>query len=113
MGITGRDLFLIAPELALAVAATVVVLSALVFKQRQWTLGLALLGLAAPFAFGIALWGDVHANGTQSAFNDSLVVDKFALYIKFLVAGTAALVLIAGSGFAERFQPYEAEFAPG
>ena len=110
MGVTWRDLFLIAPELALAVAATVVVLSGLVFRQRQWTLALALLGLAAPFAFGIALWGDVHANGTQSAFNDSLVVDKFALYIKFLVAGTAALVLVAGSSYAERFHPYESEF---
>ena len=110
MGITGRDLFLIAPELALAVGATVVVLSGLVSRQRQLTLALALLGLAATFAFGIALWGDVHANGTQSAFNDSLVVDKFALYIKFLVAGTAALVLIASLEYAERFRPYESEF---
>lgn len=110
MGVTWRDLFLIAPELALAAAATVVVLSGLVFRQRQWTLALALLGLAAPFAFGIALWGDVHTNGAQSAFNDSLVVDKFALYIKFLVAGSAALVLIAGSDYAQRFRPYESEF---
>ena len=110
MGITGRDLFLIAPELALTVAATVVVLSGLISRQRQLTLGLALLGLAATFAFGIALWNDVHANGAQSAFNHSLVVDKFALYIKFLVAGTAALVLIAGSEYAERFRPYESEF---
>ena len=111
MGITGKDLFLIAPELALVVAATVVVLSGLVSRQRQLTLGLALLGLAATFAFGIALWDDVHANGAQSAFNDSLIVDKFALYIKFLVAGTAALVLIAGLEYAERFRPYESEFS--
>ena len=110
MGITGRDLFLIAPELALTVAATVVVLSGLVSRQRQLPLGLALLGLAATFAFGIALWDDVHANGAQSAFNHSLVVDKFALYIKFLVAGTAALVIIAGLEYAERFRPYESEF---
>ncbi|MXW29362.1 MAG: NADH-quinone oxidoreductase subunit N, partial [Chloroflexi bacterium] len=111
MGITGKDLFLIAPELALVVAATVVVLSGLVSRQRQLTLGLALLGLAATFAFGIALWDDVHANGAQSAFNDSLIVDKFALYVKFLVAGTAALVLIAGLEYAERFRPYESEFS--
>ncbi len=111
MGITGKDLFLIAPELALVVAATVVVLSGLVSRQRQLTLGLALLGLATTFAFGIALWDDVHANGAQSAFNDSLIVDKFALYIKFLVAGTAALVLIAGLEYAERFRPYESEFS--
>ncbi len=111
MGITARDLFLVAPELALVVAATVVVLSGLVSRQRQLTLGLALLGLAATFAFGIALWDDIHANGAQSAFNHSLVVDKFALYIKFLVAGTAALVLIAGLEYAERFRPYESEFS--
>lgn len=110
MGITGQDLFLIAPELALTVAATIVVLSGLVSRQRQLTLVLALLGLAATFAFGIALWGDVHANGTQSAFNHSLVVDKFALYIKFLIAGTAALVLIASLEYSERFRPYESEF---
>ena len=111
MGVTGRDLFLIAPELALVVAATVVVLSALVFRRRQWTLALALIGLAVPFAFGVALWDDVHANGPQSAFNDSLVVDKFALYIKFLIAGTAALVLIAGAEYGKRFRPYESEFS--
>ena len=52
----------------------------------------------------------MHANGAQSAFNGSLIVDKFALYVKFLVAGTAALVLIAGLEYAERFRPYESEF---
>ena len=110
MGITSRDLFLIAPELTLVVAAAVVVLSGLVLRQRQWTLTVALLGIAGVFAFGVALWSDVHANGAQSAFNDALIVDKFALYIKFLIAGTAALVLIAGADYAERFRPYESEF---
>ncbi len=114
MGITGRDIFLIAPELALAaLAAAVVLLDLAPAFRRNERLGqaAAIGGLIVPVAFGAALWVDVHANGAQYGFNGALVVDKFALYVKFLVAAAAGLTLLASGGYARRFRPYQAEFA--
>ena len=114
MGITGRDLFLIAPELALAaLAAAVVLLDLAPAFRRNERLGqaAAIGGLIVPVAFTAILWSDVHANGAQIGFNGALVVDKFALYVKFVVAAVAGLTLLASGGYARRFRPYQAEFA--
>ena len=110
MGIASSDIFLIAPELAIVVLATAVVLADLLFRRKRWPLVIAVAGLALPLIASLMLWNEVHVNGAQMGFNDSLIVDKFALYFKFLVIGTAALVLVAGAGYAERFHPYQAEF---
>ena len=110
VGIASSDIFLIAPELAIVVLATAVVLADLLFRRKRWPLVIAVAGLALPLIASLMLWNEVHVNGAQMGFNDSLIVDKFALYFKFLVIGTAALVLVAGAGYAERFHPYQAEF---
>ena len=111
MGVTARDLFLVSPELATALLATLVILADLLFRGRRGPLVLAVVGLAAPVALSVALWGDVHANGAQTAFGGSLVVDKFALFFKLLIAGIAGLALFASLDFVRRFHPYQAEFA--
>ena len=114
MGVTGRDLFLIAPELALAALAAAVVLLDLApaFRRSERLRQTAAIGgLIVPLAFGAALWSDVHANGAQIGFNGALVVDKFALYVKFVVIAVAGLTLLASGNYARRFRPYQAEFA--
>lgn len=112
MGVTARDLLLIAPELSLAALAAAVVLADLAFRRNdRGPQALAVAGLIVPAAFSAVLWADVHANGAQTGFNGALVVDKFALYVKFLVVGVAALTLLAGGGYARRFRPYRAEFS--
>ena len=100
MGLTGRDLYLVSPELALAALALAVVLLDLVVRRRGVVSALAVVGLAAPFALSVALWGEAHAaeGGALSAFNGALVVDKFALYFKLLIVGALALVLLASRG---------------
>ena len=111
MGLTGRDLYLVSPELALAALALAVVLLDVVVRRRGVVSALAVVGLAAPFALSVALWGEAHAaeSGALSAFNGALVVDKFALFFKFLIVGTLALVLLASRGALSRYRR-ETEF---
>jgi NADH-quinone oxidoreductase subunit N len=110
MGLQGRDLFLVSPELSLVLLGALVILLDLVLKRRGAAVIVAMVGLLVPIAAGISLWDEVHRNGAELGFNDSLVVDKFALYFKFLIIGILALVFLAGSDYLKRFRPYEAEF---
>ena len=105
MGLSARDLYLVSPELALAALALAVVLLDLVVRRKGVVAALAVLGLAAPLGLSAALWGEAHAEpgGALSAFNGALVVDKFALYFKFLIAGALGLVLLASRGALERY----------
>ena len=111
MGVSGRDLLLVAPELALTVLATLVVLADLLFRGRRWVPALAVVGLAAPLIASAGLWNEVRANGPETAFGGSLVVDEFALFFKFLIVGIVGLILVAGTEYARRFSPYQAEYA--
>ncbi len=110
MGIESSDLLLVGPELSMACLATVVILADLWLRGSRWVLVLTMLGLLMPFIAGIAIWNEVHSNGAQDAFGDSLIVDKFALFFKFLILGIVSLVLLAGAEYAQRFKPYQAEF---
>jgi NADH-quinone oxidoreductase subunit N len=110
MGLEGRDLYLVSPELAMVCLAAAIVLLDLVVKRKGLILTLALLGLLIPLAAGINLWDEVHEGGPEVAFNGSLLVDKFALYFKFLILGILALVLLSGADYLERFRPHQAEF---
>ena len=111
MGLTGRDLYLVSPELALAALALAVVLLDLAVRRRGVVPAIAVAGLAVPFALSIALWNESHGapGGALSAFNGALVVDKFALFFKFLIVGTLALVLLASRGALSRYRR-ETEF---
>ena len=106
MGIEARDLFLISPELSLVALAAIVVLLDLVARRAGVAVVVGLVGLIVPFAAGIGLWNEVHAaGGAELGFNGSLVVDKFALYFKFLILGVLALVFLAGADHLKRFPP--------
>jgi NADH-quinone oxidoreductase subunit N len=110
MGIEGRDLFLLSPELSLLALAVVVVGIDLVVKNKGLVLLFTLLGLLVPLLAAINVWNDVHASGAEIAFNGALVVDKFALYFKFLILGILGLLFLSAWGYSDRFRPYQAEF---
>ena len=111
MGLTWHDVYLASPELAMASLALLVVLSGLVLRRPGVTVAIALAGLTAPMLLGLALWDDVHgmAAGGEVGFNGSLVVDKFALFFKFLIVGALALLLLASKDALAKFR-YPAEF---
>jgi NADH-quinone oxidoreductase subunit N len=113
MGLDMRDILLISPELALTCLGILVVLLDLVVGQRKGLLlAVATVGLLVPASFGLWLWGEmgVLPTGAEDAFYGAMVVDKFAIFFKFLILGVLALVLMASGGYAARFRQYQGEF---
>jgi NADH-quinone oxidoreductase subunit N len=110
MGI--HDIYLISPELALTGLAVLVVALGLMPKVKGAVRAVALIGLLVPFGFSIALWGDVHslAGGADTAFLNTLMVDKFALFFKFLILGVLALLVLASGEYMDRFKEQQEEF---
>ena len=109
---TVHDLYLLAPELALAGVAGVVILLDLLVTQKRVLTVVALVGLVAPTALAVVLWGDVHNEPTSAMTGvfGTLVVDKFALFFKFLVIAIVALLILGSADYVRRFQHYQGEF---
>ena len=112
MGITGHDLYLIAPELSLIGVAFLAVLLNLTVRRKEVLAPVTIVGLAVPFVFGLLLWNDIGASaaGAETAFNGALVVDKFALFFKLLLLGALALLLLASNEYVSRFRLPAGEF---
>jgi NADH-quinone oxidoreductase subunit N len=131
---TTHDLFLLSPELSMAGLAILLILLDLIlprmgrasavtayrpesempflFPLRSGVLtAAAFVGLGAPLGFSIALWFGLNNGGMADVdiFN-TLVVDKFALFFKFLLVGVAALVVLASAEYVRRFQRFQGEY---
>ncbi len=109
---TAHDIYLIAPEIALAAVAGVVVIFDLLLRDKRLLPYIAVLGLLAPAGFAAVLWIDVSAesSGALTGLFDTVVVDKFALFFKFLVLSIVALVVLGSRDFADRFHRSQGEF---
>ena len=122
---TTQDVYLLAPELALAALAGVIILLDLVLSRKKVLAAVAVLGLTAPVAMSILLWRDVQAcqrgslsgslagacsDGQLSAIFNTLVVDEFALFVKFLVLAIVGLVILASVDYVNKFQRFQGEF---
>ena len=110
---TAHDLYLLSPELSMVGLATVLLLLDLVVARKSVILGLGVVGLIVPLGFTIALWftvGDAAAAENTGVLADTLVVDKFALFFKFLFIGAAAIVGLISIDYAQRFERFRTEF---
>ncbi len=113
MGLEARDIYLIAPELGIAVLGMLIVfLDLAVGRRKDLLLVFALAGLLVPTAFGILLWEDIDGlqAGADEAFHGTVVLDKFALFFKFLIIAILALLLLASREYISRFRRHQAEF---
>jgi NADH-quinone oxidoreductase subunit N len=108
--ISARDLFLVSPELAMVGLAVVVIGLDLALRRKGIVTAVGLVGLLVPLVLAVNLWNDVHTFGVDSAFGGALIVDKFALYLKFLIMGVLALLFLASAEYSSRFHPNQAEF---
>lgn len=101
------DLTLLAPELTLAVFASLVILvnPFLPSRAKGLNLYLSLVGIAAAAAMAISLIG----RNTTSFFG-ALVVDDFAIFFKLAFLLAAALVALAAVDFLQRCPGMEGEF---
>ena len=109
---TGADVRLLSPELALAGLALVVILLDLVVRRKGFLALVAGLGLLVPFGLSIWLWVDVNdESGKQlvGIFN-TLTVDQFALFFKFLVLGVVGLIVMASVDYVGKMERYQGEY---
>ena len=126
---TAEDVRLLSPELSLAAVGLLVILLDLVVQRKGLLALTAVLGLLVPLGLSIWLWFDVDdSSGKQlvGIFNlagsqapegspaaiagSALVVDQFAIFFKFLVLGTVALVVLASTDYVSRMQRYQGEY---
>ncbi|MBI4310390.1 MAG: NADH-quinone oxidoreductase subunit N [Chloroflexi bacterium] len=107
---TVHDLYLLSPEIALAGIGGLVVLLDLVVRRKGVLPAVALAGLLLPAALSVLLWSDVSNGGQLAGIFDTLAVDKFALFFKFLVLSVVAMVILGSADYASRFQRYQGEF---
>ena len=109
---TLNDIYLLSPEIALAGAAMLLILLDLVVSRKSVLLAVGVIGLALSVVFSLVLWGDLNSESTgqmQGVFG-TLVVDKFGLFFKLLLATAAALVLLMSGAYVDRIQRFRAEF---
>ena len=102
------DLYLLAPEISLAALAAVLVLVDLVVRNKTVLPILAVLGLAVPLIFSLMLWFNL-PNGDTGMF-DTLVVDKFSLFFKFLLIAAAGVVILSSTDYVQKFARFQAEY---
>src|SRR5579884_2930608 len=100
------DLYLLAPELTLALLALVVMMVDLFVKRRVVTAAVALLGLIVPFGFAISL--AVTQTGTQRAFFNMLVIDPYAIFFEIVFLIIAALMILASYDYVGKYVRAEA-----
>lgn len=106
------DLYLLAPEISLAALALVLVLVDLVVKNKTVLPVLAVLGLAVPLIFSLMLWFDLSSGDAMQMHGmfNTLVVDKFSLFFKFLLIAAAGIVILSSTDYVKKFARFQAEY---
>src|SRR2546422_1381504 len=106
-----EDINRFGPELALLIAAGLIVVGDVTLPMRGVTrrvasVALGLAGLAASVAWSLILIG---ADEQGEAFNGLMVVDDFSLFFNFLFAGIAAVIILASVDLLEKSR-FRAEY---
>ncbi|MBI4219389.1 MAG: NADH-quinone oxidoreductase subunit N [Chloroflexi bacterium] len=105
---TGHDIWLLSPQLALAGLAALVLIADLVTRRHRFVTGLAVAGLVAPLVLAAALW--ISEPTETAAFFGTVVVDRFALFFDFLFVLVAGAVILSAERYSGRFEQHRGEF---
>lgn len=100
------NLELLIPELCLVAFAIAVILIDLFTQRKAPLVVVSLVGLVVSAGFAIAMWG----SSAQTAFNNMLAVDNFAIFFKLLFLGIAALIILASVDYVPKFARFKGEF---
>src|SRR5947209_20334409 len=110
------DLYLLAPELSLALVAMAVMLVDLFVKRRIVTVTVALIGLIIPMGFAISqafLVGPLVANHTlptNKAFFGMFVVDQYAIFFEIIFLIIAAVMILSSYSYVGKYVKADGEF---
>lgn len=106
--LTWYDLYLLSPQVSLTLLALVVVMVSLFVRRRIIIAGIALVGLAVPAGFTIAL--ALTQTGPQRAFFGMLVVDPYALFFDIIFLLIAAVMILASYEYVGKYVKADGEF---
>ena len=107
---TGEDVRLLSPELALSGLALIVIILDLVVRRKGFLTLISAVGLLVPLGLSIWLWTDVDNGEPLVGIFNTLTVDQFALFFKFLVLGVVALIVMASTDYVSRMERYQGEY---
>lgn len=100
------NLSLITPELTLVVTAVVIILADLFVEKKEALVVVTLVGLAVSLAFAVNLW----FGQPTSAFSGMLIVDRVAVFFKFIFITAAGLVTLSAVDYSAKFSRFRGEF---
>src|SRR5690348_7832579 len=96
------------PAVQVLLTALVVLIRDLFISEREskgYLAFISLLGIGLAMAESLALWG-----GQEGAFDDSLMLDNFALYFSLIFLITAALTILTSIQYLRLTAIHEGEF---
>jgi NADH-quinone oxidoreductase subunit N len=107
-----HDLYLLSPELSLAALGALIILVDLVVKRKGVIPAIAVVGLIVPLTFSISLWSGFASTGPDQmpGLFDTLVVDKFSLFLKFILLAAVGVVILASTDYVKKFERFQAEY---
>jgi NADH-quinone oxidoreductase subunit N len=100
------DWYAILPEIALFVAAIVIVLGRSLIRHdprvRHASLLTAITGVIASAMFTFFQWAFVHSDGPWQALKGMIAVDGFGIFVKVVILGATLLALLISAGYLDR-----------
>ncbi len=109
MSVSIGDLYLLAPELSLAIVALVVMMVDLFVKRRIVIVGVALVGLLIPLAFTI-VQAVTLGTATHRGFYNMLVVDPYAIFFQVVFLLIAIIMILASYNYVAKYVQADGEF---
>lgn len=104
------DLYLLSPELSMALLALLVMVVDLFTRRRVVTMTVALVGLIVPLAFSISLALSLNFSVAHRAFFGMLVVDQYAIFFQILFVIIGAVMLLASYSYVGKYVRADGEF---
>jgi NADH-quinone oxidoreductase subunit N len=101
---------LLSPELSLLITAALVILLDLVVRHKNILVLVSLTGLIVAAGFTLSIWLDLGSGMALGIFGNTMAVDHYALFFKFLFLGIAALVVLASVDYVNKFSRFQGEF---
>ncbi len=104
------NLMLLSPELSLLITAVLVILLDLVVRHKNILVLVSLAGIIVATVFTISLWRGLDGGMAVGIFGNTMAVDPFALFFKFLFLGIAALVVLASVDYVNKHSRFQGEY---
>ena len=113
-----EDVKWLSPEIAMVGVALLVIGLDLVVRRKGFLVLASAVGLLVPLGLSIWLWIDVNSIDVTNEVEkqrlvhifNTLTVDHFALFFKFLVLGVAGLIVLASADYVRKMERYQGEY---